>query len=48
VTKVAVLVSLGSVLLALLLAWVTWNYVFSPVDRVFWAMLFGIGSVGGQ
>ena len=38
----------GGLALVLLFGWLTWNYVFSPVDRVFWASLFGFGSVGGQ
>ncbi|GAA3553019.1 hypothetical protein GCM10022197_05110 [Microlunatus spumicola] len=47
-SRTAVLLSLGALMLTLLVAWLTWNYVFTSVDRVFWLMLFGVGSLGGQ
>ena len=40
--------AISGLVLVLLFAWLTWNYVFGPVDRVFWASLFGFGSLGSQ
>lgn len=46
--RTAVIASGVGVAVVLLLAWVTWSFMFSPVDRVFVMMLLGIGGVGGQ
>lgn len=46
--RTAVVVSASSVVVVLLLAWITWAFLLRPVDRVFLSMLFGLGSMAGQ
>lgn len=44
--------ALGGIAFVLLLAWVTWTYVFDNIDRgmvlMFWGTLTSTGSLGGQ
>jgi hypothetical protein len=48
IAAIAAVSVVGGLAFVVLFAWLTWNYVFGPVDRVFWASMFGFGSLGGQ
>lgn len=47
-SRAAVSLALGGVLIMVFLAWVTWTHIFTRVDRTFWLLLLGYGSVGSQ
>ena len=47
-TRVAVGASVSMVLLVLLVAWATWTYTLSSMDRTMVLDLLGFASVGGQ